>query len=515
MPAPRAGGPIRAAGPRPYARLLGRWALAPPAHASRHSLPETEAGIATVGRDAPRAPTLSTARFGLGIAFAVLGAALVSWIRFALGGTLNVEALQPAQDFVLGLAFAVTFAAGALLYVSALGRATGRVTPSLLAVAILVHLSAGLSLPLTSSDVFPNLAYGRLANLGKNPAIASPADLGPDDPFGRLVDAKWRGRVSVYGPILNAVASACARTGGVVSAFILFKLAMLAAALSTLWVAYGFCRTLEARGAWAFCLLGFNPLFAWEVSGQAHNDGVMLLAATAFVWAAAAEQEWLALLLLTLGFAAKFALAPLLFLYLLWILRRSPWRGAAMAVAAAGLVVGLFAPTWGGSATLAGPRLAAVPAPDHVVNSLGSLPLDLARLLFPTALEPTFLVWTVVTAAFLGVQALRFALRTTTFEGTLRDALVFTLLYECLGMLWYEPWYATWLLPLAVGCRDRRLAGIVACYSVLVPMLYHPTELYGLAALGSHGVALVLLWKVGILENETRRPHRRWASQRS
>lgn len=436
----------------------------------------------------------------------MLGAALVSWIRFTLGGTLNVRDLQPAQDLVLGLAFAVAFAAAALLYLAALGRATGPVAPSLLAAAILVHVSASFSLPLTSNDVFPNLAYGRLVTLGKNPAIACAADLGPDDPFGRLVDAQWRGRVSVYGPILNAISGACARTGRVTSAFTLFKLAMLATALSTLLVTYGFCRSLEKGGAWAFCLLGLNPLLAWEVSGQAHNDGVMLLATAGFLWAVAARREWLALLLLTLGFAAKFAVAPLLILYLLWILRRSTWRGATMAAAAAGLVVALFAPTWGGAGTLAGPGFAAVPAPDHVVNSLGSLPLDLVRLLLPAALGPTFLIWTVVTGVFLGVQALRFALRTTTFEAALRDALVFTLLYECLGMLWYEPWYATWLLPLAIACHDRRLAGIVACYSVLVPMLYHPTELYGLAALGSHGLALVLLWRTGILEDQTQRP---------
>ena len=455
---------------------------------------------------APPSPTAATARVGRRIALAMLGAAVVSWVRFALGGTLEVRDLTPAQDLVLGLAFAAVFAAGALFYLSALGRATGPVTPSLLGLVMLVHLSASLALPLTSSDVFANLAYGRLWSLGRNPATASAADLGPADPFARRVDLPWRGRVSVYGPILNAISGACARTGGVTSAFALFKLAMLAAALLTLLLAYGFCRTLGERGAWAFCLAGLNPLLAWEVSGQAHNDGVMLLAVAGFVWAAAARREWLALLLLALGFAAKFAVAPLVLLYLLWIGRRSFWRGAAMAAAAAGLLAALFAPTWSGAATLSGPRFAAFPSPAHVVNSLGSIPLDIVKLLHPAALEPTFLVWTLLTGAFLVVQAVRAASSTTTLEATLRGALVFTLLYECLGMLWYEPWYATWLLPMAVGCRERRLAGIVAGYTVLVPMLYHPTELYGLAALGSHGLAVVLLWRTGMLGAPARRP---------
>jgi len=59
---------------------------------------------------------------------------------------------------------------------------------------------------------------------------------------------------------------------------------------------------------------------------------------------------------------------------------------------------------------------------------------------------------------------------------------------------------------LAALLQPPGFAGIVACYSVLVPMLYHPTELYGLAALGSHGVALVLLWRTGIPDDQTRRP---------
>ncbi len=73
-------------------------------------------------------------------------------------------------------------------------------------------------------------------------------------------------------------------------------------------------------------------------------------------------------------------------------------------------------------------------------------------------------------------------------------------------MIWYEPWYATWLLPLAAVCRDRPLAGIVACYSVLVPLLYHPTQLYGLAALASHGLAVWLLFRTGVLSEPARVP---------
>ncbi|HVO10710.1 MAG TPA: hypothetical protein VMX54_08170 [Vicinamibacteria bacterium] len=444
------------------------------------------------------------ARRALGIALAMLAAAAVSWIRFARGGTLDIRDLDPAVDLVLGLAFAAAFATAALSYLDLLPRLKGPVTPSLLGLAVLVHLAASPALPLTSNDVFSNLAYGRLAALGRDPSTARPADLGPGDPFAERVDPRWRGQVSVYGPLLNGVCGLCARTGRLVSALVLFKAAMLAAALATLLLCYGLCRSLGGRGAFAFWLVGLNPLLAWELSGQAHNDGLMLLPLAGFLWAAVAGRHWLALLLLSLGFAAKFAVAPLLLLYLLWQLRRSPARGAAMAAVAAALVIALFLPAWRGPGTLSGPRFAAVPAPDHVVNSLGSLPLDLARFFLPAAHGAVFLAWTAAAFALLALQALRCARRTATLEEVLRSALVFTLLYECVGMIWYEPWYATWLLPLAAACRDRPLAAIVAGYSVLVPLLYHPTQLYGLATLASHGLALWLLWRSGALFDRRR-----------
>ncbi|HXY38636.1 MAG TPA: hypothetical protein VEQ10_03155 [Vicinamibacteria bacterium] len=444
-------------------------------------------------------------RHAAGIAVAMVAAVALSWIRFGIGGTLNVRDLGLAHDALLGLAFAAVFATAALLYLKVLSRIEGPATPSLLGLAVLVHLAASPALPLTSNDVFPNLAYGRLATLGHNPSTSSPADLGADDPFGQLVDPMWRGQVSVYGPLLNGISRLCARTGRPASAVVLFKLVALGAALSTLLVCYGYCRTQGTRGAFAFWLIGTNPLLAWELSGQAHNDGVMLLATACFLWAAATARHWIALLCLAVGVAAKFAVAPLLLLYLLWVLRRSPARGAAMATVAATVVVALFAPGWGGPTTLAGPRFAVVPSSGHVANSLASLPLDLARSFLPAAHVPLFLAWTVAASAFLAVQALRCARRTATLEDTVCSALVFILVYECIGMVWYQPWYATWLLPLAAACRDRRLAAIAVVYSVLVPLLYGATMLFGLAALASHGLALWLLWRIGALDPRPRR----------
>jgi hypothetical protein len=431
---------------------------------------------------------------GLSIAVALLAASFVSWIRYLMGGTLNVTELTPSQDLVLGLAFAAALATASVLYLLGLAWASGSPARRLLGTAVLVHVCAATSLPLTSNDIFANLAYGRLAALGKDPAFARAAELPPGDSYAPLVDARWRGRVSVYGPVLNALAGACASSDRFLVGFVSYKLAMLAVGLVTLVVAYAFCRTLTSGGAAAFWLVGCNPLLAWEVSGQAHNDGVMVLAATGFIWASATKKDWLALLLITLGFAAKFAVAPLLLLYLLAVLRRSPRRGVMLTLGAVGTVAALFAPIWKGPATLAGPRFAAIPSPQHVVNSLGSLPLDAFGLLLPAAVEPTFLLWTLSTSGLLIVLALRLAAQATSREAAIRGALVFTLCFECLGMLWYEPWYATWLLPLALGCHESPLAAIVACYTVTVPLLYHPTQLYGLSTLASHGLALVLLF---------------------
>src|SRR5205823_1901928 len=105
----------------------------------------------------------------------------------------------------------------------------------------------------------------------------------------------------------------------------------------------------------AFVFLAWNPLFAWEISGQAHSEGLVLVGLLVFVWAALRSREWLAVLGASCAVLSKIVLLPLLGLYLCFVARRRPLRALAMAGAAAALGVALVAPWWDGPGTLQGP----------------------------------------------------------------------------------------------------------------------------------------------------------------
>src|SRR5205085_2397030 len=98
--------------------------------------------------------------------------------------------------------------------------------------------------------------------------------------------------------------------------------------------------------------LAWNPLFAWEISGQAHSEGLVLVGLLVFVWAALRSREWLAVLGASCAVLSKIVLLPLLGLYLCFVARRRPLRALAMAGAAAGNAGSL-----GGEGPPRGPRL--------------------------------------------------------------------------------------------------------------------------------------------------------------
>src|SRR6185436_15381086 len=100
--------------------------------------------------------------------------------------------------------------------------------PRLVAGALLVHAAAALALPLTSNDLFSNLAYGRLSHLGWNPYLHAPRALPPDDPFLALVGRRWLDTPIVYGPILTALDAAVGYFTNVFHALAAFKLTLAA-----------------------------------------------------------------------------------------------------------------------------------------------------------------------------------------------------------------------------------------------------------------------------------------------
>ena len=240
------------------------------------------------------------ARYGLplGIAACLFAATLISYARAWRAGTIKVVQvpLPGQEDLWFASAVVVCLAIAGWLHVRTCWSIRGGRLGALLPAAFVIQLAAALALPMTSNDIFSNLANGRLVLAGLNPYIDPPLALGSDHPTVSLVADDWSDVPTPYGPVITALATLAALAPTDWAALAAFKLLMLACVLGTVLVAYACCRTYlpPRQAAAALVLVGWNPLVAWKISGQAHNDGVMLLATTIFVWAAWARKPWAA-----------------------------------------------------------------------------------------------------------------------------------------------------------------------------------------------------------------------------
>jgi alpha-1,6-mannosyltransferase len=406
----------------------------------------------------------------LGCAAGLALGSVATWARYALERTMRLETGTPAYLMaaaLLGVGLGLSGACALRLL-----RLSPEVRlPSLLGWAALTHACAALALALTSRDLFSNLAYGEMQRLGANPYLAGPRDL-VSTPLLELVAPRWLDTPNAYGPIASmasrlAAAAGAALRSPVWGAGAAFKGLMLACSLGTLLLAYACARSARGReGAEGFALLAFSPLLAWEVSAQAHNDGLLVLAIAAFVWAAQRGRERVAVLALAAGTLAKLAAAPLLGLYLAFVLRRSPRRALALLLVAAAASAVLVWPYWEGLATLQGPaRTLGGDALRHAHSLADLLCIALEPLSRAAAAHAYRLCW-IGSIALCLVLFVRGACLATDLGAVLHHGLVLFLAYD-LTAPWFQPWYATWLLPLAAVEREPALRRTVALYAVL------------------------------------------------
>ncbi len=443
----------------------------------------------------------------VGLVACWLGAAGVSWGRWALTGTMRIDDVAPAwagsllPQFVLGLMAAL----GALLYgklcaaVGTTATASRALLPSrverpLLWAALATSVVASLSLPLTSNDLFSNLAYGRLTMLGQNPYRATPQWLPVDDPFGTLVGSRWRGTPTVYGPILAAVNGLAGRAGSVPGAMLLFKALASMAVLASIVIAHRVCRapSMSARSRHAFVVYAFSPVLVWELSAQSHNDAFMVLAMAAFAWAVVREREWLAMFCLAIAFYTKVAVAPLLAFYIVSIARKNASRAVLMGIAVLAIGVLLFLPYWEGLDTLRGPSATMGGNMSRTARSFGDLACLVAAWFGESAQRTTYrLVWLggLIVLVGLFVRGLR---QVRTAQDAVHHTLVMLGAYCLFASPWFQPWYVTWLLPLTLLHHDERWRNAVALYGALTPVQY----IVPLDPLTTIGIDLVVLARV-------------------
>jgi hypothetical protein len=216
--------------------------------------------------------------------------------------------------------------------------------------------------PAGSTDSLSYAAYGRIAALGHNPYVMTPAQLRRSgDPVGMQAPHNWQNDPSLYGPVATASEFAAAKLGGTSIAYIVFWLKLLYA-LAFGAIALALDRLLRADPAArvrAHLLWTVNPLMLWAVMAGAHVDGLgaglgilglllarptspdarlgpaRALAAGALVGAAAGVKAPLAVLGIALAWSARHSIKTL----------AAATAGAALVLVPGYLVAGLPALT--------------------------------------------------------------------------------------------------------------------------------------------------------------------------
>ena len=398
-------------------------------------------------------------------------AAAGSWLRFVLARTPRID--------THGIAFLLASAvSGAGLILS--GVCSLRLAPradrlswrALWAWTAAAQLGAFLALALTSKDVFFYLCVGALKLAGFGPDVIRTAALQGTallDPVGGEV---WIDEPSPYGPLFHAIAAGAAwvgrRSGSPLwGTFWTLKAVMLAAVVTALAVAARHLASWRpAVAAEIFVPLALGPLVAWEISGQAHNDGLLFLATIVF-WAAAAKgrDAW-AVVALSAGVAVKITLAPLLALYMILIARTSWRRAFALGLLSLLVVSAAVATDWasfspravlpllGGNATRHAHSLA-----DLLCLAFDSLGMPAASALaYRLVSTASFLLWAAL-FAWVAVQA-------RTLVDLARGYLLLMMAIY-LTAPWFQPWYVIWVLPCLIVETDERWRRFIALFAVI------------------------------------------------
>lgn len=302
---------------------------------------------------------------------------LIGFVEHASGllpeiGPLPLLSLAASLGLSLALAGAAYVAGLVVLYRGAAARrgASGVV----LGFALLFQLTMLLMPGVFSTDIFSYLVYGQLAGVyGLNPYIHAPSDL-VGNPLVPYVYEGWRSLSSPYGPVWSSVSAALAPSLeplAVEQQMVVHKLLMGAVHLVNLglvWLLLGRGALTAASSAVrvsTFAIFAWNPLVLLEMTGNGHNDGLMLMLLLAGLIPLASRrvqwrnQRWvLSGALLAASALVKYATLPVaLVAGIAWarelptLRARLAWLGGASAVML-GIGVLAFRPWYAGLETV-------------------------------------------------------------------------------------------------------------------------------------------------------------------
>jgi hypothetical protein len=417
---------------------------------------------------------------------ALSGAALAS--RAPLPGPVPVA----RAGFFVFAAFAV---AAFLLCLRQAERLSWR---TLLLTAVACQLVVAPALPFTSQDVYANLIYGRILQQGGDPYLITPRLFfaGAADPFVQGMDPRWLDTLCVYGPLVAAF-NLTAVTLGRTPAGALAVAKALALLVALLGIALAARRTRRDDARAAFMLFALNPLYAWELSGQAHNDVLLIPLLLGFACAVVDRQPLRAAAWAGASMLVKPVILPVLALAMVVPLRRRrPGQALGMLALTGAILVAGWAPLWSGPATIGIVARSLVGGHVGASNSVAELVRDLAGLASPAAATTAVIVCRALGLLLWALVGLRALLRVRDEADVIDDGLVVILVLFTV-VAWFQPWYVLWVFPLALVARDRRVARLASLYGAA----FLPAYLTGLYVTSwvAHAVCFTQLARGGRL----------------
>ncbi len=363
-----------------------------------------------------------------------------------------------------------------------------------IATIVAVHAILLLSPPLSLTDVFNYINYGRMGMLhGLDPYTTIPA-LGPHgDPSYSL--SNWHQLLTPYGPLFTLITYAVVPLG-IAGSLWTFKGLLMVLSLATILLVWRCARLLGRSGRdsiRAIVLVGLNPLIlVWGLGGD-HNDFFMMFCITLAFYlllrarapgispgvgvaseaVPAGPSGWLwplapAELGTGVALAAAIALkasAAVLVPVILAGLFRAPRRLAqvALGLLGGGIVLGVC------SVVAFGMHLPDLGAQGRLVIPMG-LPNLLGLLLGQGGETETMrgLLSLVLVGAVAGCCAMAWRRRDAlTASGWATMALLLTL-------SWVLPWYVLWVLPLAALSSSRALRTTALVFGAYLLITWMP-----------------------------------------
>jgi hypothetical protein len=358
----------------------------------------------------------------------------------------------------------------------------------ILAAIVAVHVIFLLAPPLSYTDVFNYLNYGRMGIVHHlNPYTTIPALEPHSDPTFAI--SNWHHLSSPYGPLFTLFTYALVPLGVPVSFWVL-KLALALASLGTLALLYRTAELLGRDGVRAVAFVGLNPLVMVWGLGADHNDFFMvffLMLAVYLVVAArhvpaeglapsladvragrASLGQWVGARELGAGVAVVTAVAIkasagiLLPFLLIGAPRR---RGMLIGGAIGAAVVGLA------SLIAFGAHLPDLGTQGRLVTNIG-LPNLLGLALGQSGETDTIRE---ILAGVLGLTVLGGVLWAHRHRREWITPATIAVLVLVLTLSWTAPWYVLWVLPLAALWRAAHLRAVVLVLGVYFLLTFVPS----------------------------------------